>query len=196
MAGESALPWRELLWFAGWLAALLALLALGLRLPLQTRLGRLPSLLYDGAVVVAAIAVAVLANAALARRDAHLDATGERAFTPSPQAEAIVRSLTRDVQLTYFYQAADADGRRAKALVEILGRRYPRLHVRTVDPDMQPKLAEAYGIRRANAAILEGEGRLVQVMGTDHEEIALGILRLLRRQATTVCCGEGPALSP
>src|SRR6266536_606294 len=191
MHGESPLPWRDLLWFAGWLAALLVLMAAGLRLPLQTRLSRSRSLAYNWGVVLVTLGVAVLANLALAPHDAHLDLTRERTFTPSAQAEAVVRSLTQDVQLTYFYHAADQNGRRAKALVEILGREYPRLHVRTVDPDKQPRLAETYGIRLYNAAVLEADGRRIEVMGTDDSDIALGILRPLRRQATTACFMEG-----
>lgn len=191
MHGESTLPWRDLLWFGGWLAALLALMALGLRLPLQTRLSRFRALGYNWGVVLVTLGLVVLANIALALHDAHLDLTRERTFTPSAQADAVVRSLTQDIQLTYFYHAADQNGRRAKTLVEILGRRYPRLHVRTVDPDKQPRLAETYGIRLYNAAILEAEGRRIQVMGTDESDIALGILRLLRQQVTTVCFMEG-----
>jgi len=191
MHGESALPWRELGWFAGWLGALLVLLVLGLRLPLQTRLSRGGSLAYNWGIALATLGLAGLANVALALHDAHLDLTRERTFTPSAQAEAVVRSLTQDIQLTYFYHAADQNGRRAKALVEILGRQHPHLHVRTVDPDKQPRLAETYGIRLYNAAILEADGRRIQVMGTDDGDIALGILRLLRRQVTMVCFMEG-----
>src|SRR5205809_6444987 len=108
-----------------------------------------------------------------------------------PEAEAVVRSLTHEVRLTYFYQAQDEAGRRARHLVEMLGRHSALLHVRTVDPDKQPKLAETYGIRIYNATILETDGRRIQVMGTDENDIALGIQRLLRQRVTTVCFMEG-----
>ena len=191
MHGEAAFPWRELAWFGGWLLAVFALFALGARAPLQTRLSRLGALAYSWGIVLAAVVLAALANVALARHDAQIDLTRERVFTPSAEAEAVAQSLTQDVQLTYFYHAADQNGRRAKALVESLGRRHPRLHVRTVDPDKQPKLAETYGIRLYNAAVLEADGRRIQVRGTDDSDIALGILRLLRRNVTTVCFIEG-----
>jgi ABC-type uncharacterized transport system len=178
-------------WFVGWLLALGGLLALGLRLPLQTRLSRWLGRLYVGAIVVAVLAVAGLANVALMRHDVHLDLTRERTFTPSRQAQDVVQDLTREVTLTYFYHARDENGRRAKHIVEVLGRRNPLLHVRTVDPDKQPRLAETYGVRLYNAAILEADGRRLQVMGTDETDIALGILKLLRRQPTTVCFMEG-----
>src|SRR5712691_608921 len=179
------------LWFAGWLAALLILFWLGTRLPLQSRPPRLRALAFAWGTVLGALGVTFLANLALSRHDAHFDLTRERSFTPSPEAEAVVRSLTREVRLTYFYQAQDETGRRARHLVEMLGRHSALLHVRTVDPDKQPKLAETYGIRIYNATILEADGRRIQVMGTDENDIALGIQRLLRQRVTTVCFMEG-----
>ena len=95
------------------------------------------------------------------------------------------------MKLTYFYQSQDQEGRRAKDMVEVLGRRNPRLHVRTVDPDKQPTVADTYGVRIYNAAVLEMDGRRIQVMSTDEDQIALGILRVTREQVTTVCFMEG-----
>jgi hypothetical protein len=76
-------------------------------------------------------------------------------------------------------------------MVEVLGRRNPRLHVRTVDPDKQPTVADTYGVRIYNAAVLETDGRRIQVMSTDENQIALGILRVIREQVTTLCFVEG-----
>src|SRR6187551_1625350 len=117
-----------LLWFAGWLVALFALFALGLRLPLQPRLRRPAALAYSIGVVLATLGTGVLANVALVRHDEHFDLTREGVFTPSKQAEQVVDLLRRDVKLTYFYQAQQPEGRRAKDMVEVLGRRNPRLH--------------------------------------------------------------------
>ncbi len=71
MHGEGAFPWPELLWFVGWVAALVVLLVVGIRLPLQTRFRRVGSLVYNGAIVLGALAVVVLANIALARHESH-----------------------------------------------------------------------------------------------------------------------------
>ena len=146
------------LWFAGWLAALAVLFALGLRLPLQPSLRRLPALGYVAVIVAATLALATLANVALVLHDAHFDLTREGVFTPSKQAEEVVDRLNRDVKLTYFYQSQHQEGLRAKDMVEVLGRRNPRLHVRTVDPDRQPTVADTYGVRIYNAAVLETDG--------------------------------------
>src|SRR6185503_5370243 len=175
----------------GWLAALAVLFALGLRLPLQPRLRRLAAAGYVSGVVIVTLAVAALANVALVLHDAHFDLTREGVFTPSKQAEQVVDHLRRDVTLTYFYQSQHQEGRRAKDMVEVLGRRNPHLRVRTVDPDRQPSVAETYGVRIYNAAVLENDGRRIQVMSTDENQIALGILRVTRERVTTVCFIEG-----
>ncbi len=93
------------------------LFALGLRLPLQPRLRRLPALGYVVGVVVATFGIVALSNVALVLHDAHFDLTREGVFTPSKQAETVVDRLSRDVKLTYFYQSQDQEGRRAKDMV-------------------------------------------------------------------------------
>src|SRR5438093_5724736 len=170
---------------------MLGLFSVGVRLPLQPRLRRLAAVGYSAAVVVATLGVAALANVALVRHDAHFDLTREQVFTPSHQAENVVDTLRQDVKLTYFYQAQDPAGKRARDMVEVLGRRNPRLQVRTVDPDKQPTVADTFGVRIYNAAVLEAAGRRVQVMSTDENQIALGILRVLRQRVTTICFIEG-----
>jgi gliding motility-associatede transport system auxiliary component len=179
------------IWFAGWLIALAALFVLGLRLPLQPRLRRLAALGYATATVAATLGLAALANLALALHDVHFDLTREGVFTPSHEAENVVDRLRQDVKLTYFYQSQDREGRRAKDMMEVLGRRNPHLRVRTIDPDKQPTIADTYGVRIYNAAVLEMDGRRIQVLSTDENQIALGILRVLRERVTTICFMEG-----
>jgi hypothetical protein len=180
-----------LLWMAGWLLALAVLFFTGLRIPLQTRLARWRSFLFNAGVVLAAVAVAVLATAALLLHDVHVDMTREKIFTPSAQAMAVIDQLARPVRLTYFYRGQDPAGRRTKDVVEVMGRRNPLLEVRTVDPDREPSVAQAYGVRMVNAAILEAEGRKVVVQSTDEGEIAIGIQRVLREKVIVSCFLEG-----
>jgi gliding motility-associatede transport system auxiliary component len=181
----------NLLWACGWVIALVALFLAGLRLPLMTRLRRVAAAGYVWGVVLAVAGVVVLANVALFRHDVSFDLTREKSFTPSRQAEEVVRGLGQDVRLTYFFHARDEAGRRGKQIVEVLARHSPYLHVRTVDPDRQPRLAETYGVRLYNAAVIEADGRRIQVMGTDENDFALGIQRVLRQRVTTVCFMEG-----
>ena len=186
---EHSLDLGNLLWFAGWLVAVVALLVAGLAIPLQTRSRR--GWLFAVAVVAAAVAVTVLANVALVLHDNHIDLTREKVFTPSAQAMRVVDNLQQEVKLTYFYRSQDPAGRRTKDILEIMGRRNPLLKVTTVDPDKEPTLAQTAGVRLYNAAMLEAQGRRVLVQGTDEAEIAIGIQRVLRERVITVCFIEG-----
>src|SRR5262249_42288651 len=44
-----------------------------------------------------------------------------------------------------------------------------------------------YGVRLYNVAVLESEGRRLQVVSTDDRDIALGILRVTRATVKTIC---------
>ena len=123
-------------WFVGVIAALVVLFAAGLRLPVPP-IG--PSRwLVRGAIVGAAVGAIVLANMALYRHDGHLDVTHEKAFTPSPEAQQIVRGLRQTVALSYFYQTQDPAGRATRALLNLWARLNPALRVETIDTDQNP----------------------------------------------------------
>ena len=179
----------NLAWFVVVIAALLSLFAGGVRLPVARAGWRRG--LARGGLVVGAAALVLLANVALYRHDVHFDVTRSHAFTPSPEAQRVIRSLTTDVELTYFYQKQNPAGRAAKRMVETMGRTNPRLHVRTVDPDQQPGLASRYGVRVYNVAVLETDGRRIQVVSTEDRDLALGILRLTRGEEKTICFAAG-----
>jgi gliding motility-associatede transport system auxiliary component len=95
------------------------------------------------------------------------------------------------VRVTYFYNGQDATGRRMRDVLEVMGKRNALLEVKTVDPDRQPAVAQAYGLRLSNAAVLEAEGRKIIVQTTDEAEVAIGIQRVLREKVITACFLEG-----
>jgi hypothetical protein len=189
--GEHAVDLGALLWSVGWLAAVLVLFAVGLRLPLETRLSGAAAWLYAACCVAAGLGVWVLANVAIVLNDTHIDLTREKVYTPSADAMAVVDELKTPVRITYFYRSEDPAGRRAGELLEVMGRRNALLTVTSVDPDKRPELARREGIRLYNAAIIEAAGRRILIQGTDEAEIAIGIQRVLRTRALTVCFLEG-----
>jgi hypothetical protein len=177
--------------FAVVVAALGLLFAAGLRMPV----GRpgWPRWAGRALLVSGAVAATVLANVALYRHDLHFDLTSSRAFSPSPELARLARELQQDVELTYFFQKQDPAAQAIKALLGVLARESPRLHVRAVDPDQFPGVANRYGVRTYNVAVLEAGGRRIQVQTTSDQDIALGIVRVTRSEARTVCFATGHA---
>lgn len=176
-------------WFAAVVVALPVLFAAGLRVPPATAAWL--RWLLRGTLVIAALAVTVFANMALYRHDLQFDLTRERAFTPSAEAQEIVRSLRQPVQLTYFYQKQDPAGRGAAAIVQLLGRLNPMLQVETVDTDQHPALANQLGVQVYNTAVVRTGDRRIQAITTDEAEIALAVLRATRTRETTICFATG-----
>lgn len=188
---EHPLALGSLGWFLGWLVAVAVLFVLGLRLPLAPRISRSWRVILEAWLIVLGVAVVVLANLGLALHDTHVDLTREKIYTPAPAAMAVVDALRQPVRITYFYQGEDPNAKRAKDILEIMSRRNPRLRVRSVDPDQEPTLAENFGIKVYNAAVLEAGGRRILVRGTDETEFAIGIQRVLRERVVSVCFAEG-----
>jgi hypothetical protein len=152
----------DALYFGAWCAAMLLMLSLGLRLPLHLR-GRLARIAGPG-IVAAAVGLALLANIALYRHDAHFDATVSGRFTPPPELETIARSLQNDVLLTYFYNNKDDYAYAAKQVLAVLARRHPRLRVRALDLDTELVAARDYGVKLYNT----GRARPTQAGDRDH----------------------------
>jgi hypothetical protein len=185
------------LYFGAWCAALGLLFALGLRLPLHIRgrLGRPAA----AAIVLAALALTLLANIALYRRDAHFDVTVSGRFTAPPEFVAVARSLRQDVRLTYFYNSSDEYAAAAREVLAIVAREYPRLTVRPLDLDTEPAAARDYGVKLYNTAVVEVPGRRTEVQNTvDLRQIAYAIERALQQRTQTVCfvTGHGERYAP
>ena len=185
------------LFFGAWCAALLLIFSLALRLPLHLRpgLGRIAS----PAIAAAALALAVLANIALYRHDAHFDATVSGRYTPPPELQTIARSLKHDVVLTYFYNSKDDDAYAAKQVLAVVARQNPHLRIRTLDLDTELVAAREYGVRLYNTAVVEAEGRRTQIENTvDLRQMAYAIERVLQRRTQTVCfvTGHGEHYAP
>jgi hypothetical protein len=186
---ESGFDWLGLLWALGVLAALA--IALGATAPLNVGGAGHGRRWRRVALVVGAVILTLAANMALYRRDAHLDVTRERAFTPSAETARFVAALDRDVELTYFYQKQNQGGAAAKTVLEILARSNAHLKLRTVDPDQNPGLANRLGMRVYNTALITVGERRIEVTSTDDREIVLGIVRLLRTDERPLCFATG-----
>jgi ABC-2 type transport system permease protein len=188
--GTSSEKAANTFYFAAWCSALLLLFSLGLRLPLHLRGGSAP--LATAGIIGAAAGVGLLANIALYRHDVNFDLTETGRYTPPPELQTVASSLDRDVSLTYFYNGQDGNALQAKDTLAALGRRDQHLRVRALDLDNEPVAARNYGVRIYNTAVIEAEGRRIQVdNSTDLRDIAFGIERVLRERTPIVCFVTG-----
>jgi len=184
MNGEGT-DWLEILPFAGCLLALVVLFAAALRLRVYGAGWRRWALRLG--VIGAAVAAVLAANVAVYRHDTHLDLTRERAFTPSREATDVVRALHEPVKVVYFFQKENAAGQATVTMLELLARSNSQLIVEPVDIDRNPARANAFGIQLYNTAVIISKSHRLQVIATDDREIALGILRAIRRRQPVVC---------
>ncbi|WFU18663.1 Gldg family protein [Bradyrhizobium sp. CB3481] len=176
-------------WFVGVIAALALLYAAGLKLPIQIRSA---SRAVTAVLVVGgAIAVAILANIALFRHDAALDLTREKAFTPSAESRAMVSALKEPVDVAYFYQKQNLGARALATMLRQLERQNANFRLQLIDADQNPALASSFGVRIYNSAVLSAGGRRVEVVTTDDREVALALLRLMRRREVVICFAAG-----
>jgi hypothetical protein len=188
MSGEPS-DWLGALWSVACVLALVVLFAAALRLQVYGAGWRRWGLRTG--VIAGAVVATAAANIAVYRHDAHLDFTREAAFTPSREAAEIVRSLHEAVEVVYFYQKDNAAGRAAVTMLELLGRLSPWLSVEAVDIDRSPARAGAFGVQLYNTAVIVTAAHRLQVVTTDDREVALGILRALRRRQPVVCFATG-----
>jgi hypothetical protein len=183
----------NVLWFCGWVLALIALFTVALRLPewVLSRRNAVSRVAAGCIGVMLVVATIIFANVALTRHDEHFDLTRERVFTPDPMALEVIRSLESTVRVTYFFRADDPESKRAQHIVELLGQANPFLQVTTIDPDTDPSLAQSAGVKVYNAALLEAKGRRMIVHSTNEIDIAIGIQRVLREQRVEICFFTG-----
>jgi hypothetical protein len=175
--------------FLGAIVALALLFTAGLTLPV--RLGFARRAISAALVIASALGVVILANVALFRHDAHLDLTREKAFTPSAEASRVIRGLTEPVDVAYFFQKQNPGAVALGTMLRQLERENANLRVRLIDADQNPALASNFGVRTYNAALLSAGARRIEVVTTDDREIALGLLRLLRRREVVICFAAG-----
>jgi hypothetical protein len=181
----------NIVWFVGVVAALALLFAAGLKVPV--RLGFASRAVSATLVIAAAVAVVILANMALFRHDTHLDLTREKAFTPSAEASQVVRNLSEPIDVAYFYQKQSPAAVALGTMLRQLERLNANFRVRLIDADQNPALASSLGVRTYNSAVLRADGRRIEVITTDDREIALGLLRLLRKREVVICFAAGHA---
>jgi len=143
---------------------------------------------YAATYVLIVIAGVVVANLLADRYNKSYDSTANKSFSLSEQTAKIVKGLKQDAVITYFNRSTRF--RDSKDLLDQYANLSPRVKVKYVDPDKNPELAPAYGVRDGTAVVQIGPKR-EEAKSMTEEGITGAFIRNLKNGSRTVCFASG-----
>jgi len=146
----------------------------------QTRYGAYVTI-YVLVVVLILGAINYLANS----HNKSYDATANKRYTLSDQTKKITGGLKNDIDITYFQKASEFT--RARDLLDRYANLSNKLHVKYVDPDKQPDLARAAGIRTYGTIVVANGLRTQEAKAVTEEEITGALIRSLKTGERLAC---------
>ncbi|MDE2179468.1 MAG: GldG family protein [candidate division NC10 bacterium] len=121
-----------------------------------------------------------------AKHNTRFDLTAGKRYTLADQTRKVVRGLAKDVQVTAFFRADQAERRPAEDLLRQYADLSSRFHFEVVDPDRNPGRAKRYGITTYGTTILETQDKEEKIAEVDEEHLTNGLVKLLREGKRTV----------
>ena len=116
------------------------------------------------------------------------DLTRAKLYSLSPSTVTMLRRLDKPVHIVFFH---DPMMRETVELYELVARQSPRITVEFYDPMLNPAQARLFGVQFAGTAVLESEGRKLQVSSDSETDIANGILRVSQGAKQGACFLDG-----
>ena len=116
------------------------------------------------------------------------DLTRAKLYSLSPSTVTMLRRLDKPVHIVFFH---DPMMRETVELYELVARQNPRITVEFYDPMLNPAQARLFGVQFAGTALLESEGRKLQVSSDSETDIANGILRVSQGAKQRACFLDG-----
>src|SRR5207253_2151504 len=120
------------------------------------------------------------------------DLTQARLYSLSSPTVTMLKRLDKPVHIVFFH---DPMMRETVELYELIARQTRLVTVEFYDPMLNPAQARMFGVQFAGTAVMDSEGRKLQVSGDSETDIANGILRVSREATQLVCflAGHGEA---
>ena len=143
--------------------------------------------LYTAGVIGVLLALAYLS----VRFPFRFDLTSAGLYSLSEPTVTMLKRLSRPVRITFFH---DPMMRETVELYELIARQNRLVTVEFYDPMINPAQARMLGVNFAGTAVLESEGRRLQVNGGRETDIANGILRVTQAASPRVCFLDGGRL--
>jgi ABC-type uncharacterized transport system involved in gliding motility auxiliary subunit len=149
---------------------------------LQRRRGEIA--LFTLGVVGILVALAYLS----VRFPFRFDLTEAGLYSLSDTTVTMLKRLDRPVRIVFFH---DPMMRETVELYQLVAAQTPRVTVEFYDPMINPAQARMLGVNFAGTAVMESEGRRLQVNGGSETDIANGILRVSQAASQRVCFLDG-----
>src|SRR5262245_11969585 len=116
------------------------------------------------------------------------DLTSAGLYSLSEPTVTMLKRLDKPVHIVFFH---DPMMRETVELYQLMARQTKRVTVEFYDPMINPAQARMLGVNFAGTAVLESEGRRLQVNGSSETDIANGILRVSQGATQLVCFLDG-----
>jgi len=160
--------------------------AFGLRAELGTLLRRRRGEI--AAFTLGAIGVLLVLAYLSVRYPFRFDLTTAGRYSLSEPTVTLLKRLDRPVRIVFFH---DPLMRETVELYELIAAQTKRVSVEFYDPMINPAQARMLGVNFAGTAVMESEGRRLQVHGGGETDIANGILRVSQSAIQRVCFLDG-----
>src|SRR5262249_23828787 len=135
-------------------------------------------------VVGVLMAVAYLST----RYPIRFDLTSAGLYSLSEPTVTMLKRLDKPVHIVFFH---DPMMRETVELYQLMARQTKRVTAEFYDPMINPAQARMLGVNFAGTAVLESEGRRLQVNSSSESDIANGILRVSQGATQLVCFLDG-----
>ena len=144
---------------------------------------------YATVYILVIIAVVAVANVLANRYDKTYDGTANKRYSLSDQTAKIVKGLKQDATITYFNQSTRFQ--QGKDVLDEYANLSPKIHVEYVDPDKDPQVARAAGIKTYPTAVVQIGDRKEEAKSMTEEGLSGAFIRDLKNTTRTVCFVTG-----
>jgi ABC-type uncharacterized transport system involved in gliding motility auxiliary subunit len=144
---------------------------------------------YAAAYILVVLAIVVVANVLADRFNKSLDTTSNKQYSLSDQTKKIIGGLKQNATITYFNQSTRFQ--QGKDVLDEYANLSPKIHIVYVDPDKNPQLARAAGIRDFGTALVQVGDKKDTAKSVTEEGLTGAFIRVLKGTTRTVCFVAG-----
>ena len=144
---------------------------------------------YAALYILVVITILVVVNMLADRYNKSFDTTSNKRYSLSDQTKKVIAGLKQNATITYFNQSTRFQ--EGKDLLDQYATLSPKLHVVYVDPDKNPGLARAAGIRDFGTALIQIGDKKETAKSLTEEGITGAFIRDLKGTTRTVCFVTG-----